>query len=144
MKTFLVFFMSFSVVSAWAQSNLGVSFRWNIAHHCSNTSPVIKLKNIPPGTVSLKVQMVDLDNKNHDHGGATLNKPEGFPAEFEIEAGGLNKYSGPCPENFTTLGHEYQFNVSALNNENKNLATGSAKATFSAKFVILQGVIGNQ
>lgn len=88
--------------------------------------------------------MVDLDNKNHDHGGATLNNPAGFPAEFEIVAGGLDKYSGPCPENFTTLGHEYQFNVSALNNDHQSLATGSAKATFSAKFVILQGVIGNQ
>jgi phosphatidylethanolamine-binding protein (PEBP) family uncharacterized protein len=144
MKTFLVFFMSIAALPAWAESRLGVNFRWNIAHHCSNTSPVIQIKNIPPGTVSLKVQMVDLDNKNHDHGGATLNKPEGCPAELEIAAGGLDKYTGPCPENFTTLGHEYQFNVSALNNENKNLASGSAKATFSAKFVILQGVIGNQ
>jgi phosphatidylethanolamine-binding protein (PEBP) family uncharacterized protein len=87
--------------------------------------------------------MVDLDNKNHDHGGATLVRPEGFPAEYDIAAGGLDKYTGPCPENFTTLGHEYQFNVSAMSGDHKNLASGSAKATFSAKFVILQGVIGN-
>lgn len=144
MHIFLIFFMSFFLVPASAQSSLGVNFRWNIAHHCSNTSPAIKLKTIPPGTTSLRVNMVDLDNKNHDHGGATLNNPEGFPSEYEIAAGGLDKYSGPCPENFTTLGHEYQFNVVALNNNNQSLATGSAKATFSAKFVILQGVIGNQ
>jgi phosphatidylethanolamine-binding protein (PEBP) family uncharacterized protein len=144
MHTFLVFFMSFFLVPAWAQPSLGVNFRWNISHHCSNTSPSIKLKNIPPGTTSLRINMVDLDNKNHDHGGATLNNPTGFPAEYEIVAGGLDKYSGPCPENFTTLGHEYQFNVSALNIDNQSLASGSAKATFSAKFVILQGVIGNQ
>lgn len=144
MKTFLLFFLTLSVLPAWAEPNLSVSFRWNISHHCSDNSPSIKLKNVPPGTTHLKVQMVDLDNKNHDHGGAILNQPGGFPGEYEISAGALDKYRGPCPENFTTLGHEYQFNVAALNNEDKVLASGSAKATFSAKFVILQGVIGNQ
>jgi len=88
--------------------------------------------------------MIDLDNNKHDHGGGELVKPEGFPAEFLVIAGSLDKYKGPCPENFTTLGHEYQFNVSALNADNKTLASASAKAPFSAKFVILQGVIGNQ
>ena len=88
--------------------------------------------------------MIDLDNHNHDHGGDELSQPEGFPAQFEIPSGALKKYTGPCPENFTTLGHEYQFNVTALNQDNASLATGSSKATFSAKFVILQGVIGNQ
>ena len=144
MKTFLVFFSSLLCVPAWSQTPLGVNFRWHISHHCSNTSPLIKLKNIPPGTTHLVINMVDLDNKNHDHGGATLIQPEGFPAEYDIAAGGLDKYIGPCPENFTTLGHEYQFNVSAMSSDHKNLASGSAKATFSAKFVILQGVIGNQ
>ncbi|MSQ65957.1 MAG: hypothetical protein EXR37_06410, partial [Limnohabitans sp.] len=85
--------------------------------------------------------MIDLDNNKHNHGGGELVKAEGFVAEFQIEAGKLDNYKGPCPKNFTTLGHEYQFNVTALNSENKTLATGSAKAPFSAKFVILQGVI---
>ena len=86
--------------------------------------------------------MVDLDNHRHDHGGGLLTRPEAYPVEFKIEAGALDQYKGPCPENFTTLGHEYQFNVSALDSNNKTLASGSAKAPFSAKFVILQGVIG--
>ena len=141
MKTFLVFFSSLLCFPAWSQTSLGVNFRWHISHHCSNISPLIKLKNIPPGTTHLVVNMVDLDNKNHGHGGATLVRPEGFPAEYEIAAGGLDKYTGPCPENFTTLGHEYQFTVTALGAEDKPLAVGSAKAAFSAKFVILQGLL---
>lgn len=88
MKTFLVFFSSLLCFPAWSQTPLGVNFRWHISHHCSNTSPLIKLKNIPPGTTHLVVNMVDLDNKNHDHGGATLVRPEGFPAEYDIAAGG--------------------------------------------------------
>ena len=130
--------------SVSAQANLQVDFRWLMSNHCNNTSPALKLKNIPPGTTSLQIQMIDLDNNKHDHGGGELVKPEGFPAEFLVIAGSLDKYKGPCPENFTTLGHEYQFNVSALNADNKTLARASAKAPFSAKFVILQGVIGNQ
>jgi phosphatidylethanolamine-binding protein (PEBP) family uncharacterized protein len=130
--------------SVSAQANLQVDFRWLMSNHCNNTSPALKLKNIPPGTTSLLIQMIDLDNNKHDHGGGELVKPEGFPAEFLVIAGSLDKYKGPCPENFTTLGHEYQFNVSALNADNKTLASASAKAPFSAKFVILQGVIGNQ
>lgn len=128
----------------WSQTNLQVEFRWLMSNHCNNTSPALKLKNIPTGTTGLRIQMIDLDNNKHNHGGGELVKAEGFAAEFQIEAGKLDKYKGPCPENFTTLGHEYQFNVTALNSENKTLATGSAKAPFSAKFVILQGVIGNQ
>lgn len=130
--------------SVSAQANLQVDFRWLMSNHCNNTSPALKLKNIPPGTTSLQIQMIDLDNNKHDHGGGELVKPEGFPAEFLVIAGSLDRYKGPCPENFTTLGHEYQFNVSALNADNKTLASASAKAPFSAKFVILQGVIGNQ
>jgi hypothetical protein len=144
MKSLSALLFVFFALPAWAQNNLNVEFRWLISHHCSGTSPAIKLKNIPPGATQLKVQMVDLDNHSHDHGGGLLMKAEGFPAEFVIEPGALDKYKGPCPENFTTLGHEYQFNVSTLNADNKVLSSGSAKATFSAKFVILQGVIGNQ
>jgi phosphatidylethanolamine-binding protein (PEBP) family uncharacterized protein len=128
--------------TSWSQTQLQVDFRWLMSNHCNNNSPELKLKSIPPGTTSLQIQMLDLDNHKHDHGGGLLSRPEGFPGEFQIDAGSLDKYTGPCPENFTTLGHEYQFNVTALNAQGKTLATGSAKAPFSAKFVILQGVIG--
>ena len=131
--------------SAWAQSNLQVEFRWRIEHHCSATSPIIKVKNIPAGTAALEVVMVDLDSKNpaHGSGGGTVLSDAGFPAEFIIPAGALDKYIGPCPDNFTTLGHEYEFTVKAVNADKPVLLKGSQKAPFSGKFVILQGVIGS-
>ena len=130
--------------AAWSQSNIQVDYRWLMSNHCNNTSPALNLNNIPAGTTTLKIQMVDLDNNKHDHGGGTVTQPEGFSPQWRVEAGALDKYTGPCPENFTTLGHEYQFNVTALSADGKTLGSGSAKAPFSAKFVILQGVIGNK
>jgi phosphatidylethanolamine-binding protein (PEBP) family uncharacterized protein len=128
-----------------AQSAMVVEFRWHISHHCSSTSPVIKVKNIPAGTLVLEVQMQDLDSQNpaHGGGGGKVTNEGGFPAEFKIPSGALSQYKGPCPDNFTTLGHEYLIEVSAIGADAKRLSQGSAKAPFSGKFVILQGVIGN-
>ena len=142
MKTIFAAIVLISSGMAWSESQMQVDFRWLMSNHCNNTSPELRLKSIPPGTTSLKIQMVDLDNHRHDHGGGLLTRPEAYPVEFKIEAGALDQYTGPCPENFTTLGHEYQFNVTAMNAQGQTLSIGSAKAPFSAKFVILQGVIG--
>jgi phosphatidylethanolamine-binding protein (PEBP) family uncharacterized protein len=131
--------------AAWAQTNLGVDFRWQIAHHCNTNSPLIKVKNIPTGTTALEVVMTDLDSKNpaHGSGGGVVTQESGFPSEFTIPAGALDKYIGPCPDNFTTLGHEYEIKVTALRSDKQALAQGAHKAPFSGKFVILQGVIGS-
>ena len=89
--------------------------------------------------------MVDLDSKNpaHGGGGGMVMNEAGFPAAFDIPAGALTNYTGPCPDNFTTLGHEYEITVTALNADKQSLSKGSLKAPFSGKFVILQGVIGS-
>ena len=142
MKKWITSFVVMVAGTAGAQSNFQVDFRWLMSNHCNNTSPELHLSNLPAGTSRLAIQMIDLDNNKHDHGGGTLERPEGFPSQWRVEAGALNAYTGPCPENFTTLGHEYQFNITALGKDGKTLGTGSAKAPFSAKFVILQGVIG--
>ena len=126
---------------AYAQSRLDVAFAWHISHRCSPVSPEIRLKDIPAGTTTLRVKMTDLDQKEDDHGGGDISQTEPFGNNFTIASGALKAYKGPCPENFTTLGHEYQFTVTALGAEDKPLAVGSAKAPFSAKFVILQGLL---
>jgi Phosphatidylethanolamine-binding protein len=145
MKNMATLALLFAFMPVGAQSNLQVEFRWTIAHHCNPTSPIIKVKNIPPGTTALEVTMTNLDSKNpvHGTGGGTLTQAEGFPADFVIPAGALTHYIGPCPDNFTTLGHEYEFKVNALNPDKQVLAKGAHKAPFSGKFVILQGVIGS-
>ena len=145
MKWWLSVLLGLSLNPAWSQSRLGVEFKWLIGHHCSAKSPLIKLKNIPPGTTALEVVMVDLDSKNpaHGGGGGMVMHEAGFPAAFDIPAGALTNYTGPCPDNFTTLGHEYEITVTALNADKQSLSKGSQKAPFSGKFVILQGVIGS-
>ena len=145
MKWWLSVLLCWSLNPAWSQSRLGVEFKWLIGHHCSAKSPLIKLKNIPPGTTALEVVMVDLDSKNpaHGGGGGMVMNETGFPAAFDIPPGALTNYTGPCPDNFTTLGHEYEITVIALNADKQSLSKGSLKAPFSGKFVILQGVIGS-
>lgn len=145
MKWWLWILSGLALNPAWSQSRLGVEFKWLIGHHCSAQSPLIKLKNIPPGTTALEVVMVDLDSQNpaHGGGGGLVMNEAGFPSAFDVPAGALSNYTGPCPDNFTTLGHEYEITVTALNADKQSLSKGSLKAPFSGKFVILQGVIGS-
>lgn len=140
-KYLLLWAFLFAVPGVYAQSRLDVAFAWNISHRCSPVSPEIRLKDIPSGTTTLRIKMTDLDQKDDDHGGGEIRQSEPFGNSFNIASGALKAYKGPCPENFTTLGHEYQFTVTALDAEDKPLAVGSAKAAFSAKFVILQGLL---
>jgi len=141
MKKYLLLSTLLLVPMAYAQSRLDVAFAWNISHRCSPVSPEIRLKDIPAGTTTLRIKLIDLDQKDDDHGGGDISQSEPFGSSFTIASGALKAYKGPCPENFTTLGHEYQFSVTALGAEDKPLAIGSAKAAFSAKFVILQGLL---
>ena len=145
MQRMIILALCIAGSAAWAQNKLGVEFRWQIAHHCNTNSPLIKVKNIPSGTTALEVMMTDLDSQNpaHGGGGGVVTLEAGFPTEYAIPAGALDKYVGPCPDNFTTLGHEYEIKVTALNIDKQSLAKGSHKAPFSGKFVILQGVIGS-
>ena len=141
MKKHLLLWAMLLVPGAYAQSRLDVAFAWNISHRCSPVSPEIRLKDIPTGTNTIRIKMTDLDQKDNDHGGGDISQSEPFGTSFTIASGALKAYKGPCPENFTTLGHEYQFSVTALGADGKPLALGSAKAAFSAKFVILQGLL---
>jgi hypothetical protein len=141
MKKHLLLWALLLIPGAYAQSRLDVAFAWNISHRCSPVSPEIRLKDIPTGTTTIRIKMTDLDQKDNDHGGGDISQSEPFGTSFTIASGALKAYKGPCPENFTTLGHEYQFSVTALGADGKPLAVGSAKAAFSAKFVIMQGLL---
>jgi phosphatidylethanolamine-binding protein (PEBP) family uncharacterized protein len=51
-----------------------------------------------------------------------------------IAEGALKQYRGPCPPNFSSFGHDYEFSVRALAEDGKTvLAKGSRKNTFSAR-----------
>jgi len=117
--------------AAFAQSALSVNWEWQKKHRCDNTSPALEIGGIPEGTKSLVVTMNDLDFQNKDHGGGTVAHDGG--ASSSIPEGGLKSYLGPCPNNFTSFGHDYRITVRALGADGQiELGRGVATRTFNS------------
>ena len=117
--------------SVFAQE-LSVDWEWKVAHRCNSTSPAVTVKGIPAGTASLSFQMNDLDFQNKDHGGGSVQ--HAGSTDVAIPEGALKaNYLGPCPNNFSSFGHDYAIAVKALGADGAVLASGSNKKTFSAK-----------
>ena len=118
--------------SAQAQAGLTIDWEWKIAHRCNNTSPLLQVQGIPEGTKKLTFQMNDLDFQNKDHGGGTVELGEG--TTIEVPEGGLKtNYLGPCPNNFSSFGHNYQITVRALDANGAELGKTMKTKEFSAK-----------
>ena len=115
-----------------AQS-LTVDWTWKLSHKCSTTAPALKVDGIPDGTKSLIVEMVDLDYRAFDHGGGSV--AHDGKSSTTIPEGALKNYRGPCPPNFSSFGHDYEFTVKAMSGSNELIAKGSKTKTFSAKTV---------
>jgi phosphatidylethanolamine-binding protein (PEBP) family uncharacterized protein len=131
-------FICFSLISVstnlLAQTALTVDWDWKRSHQCSPNSPAIKVGGIPAETKSLDVTMIDHDMRSFDHGGGFLSYSGG--AIFIIPEGTLKTYKGPCPPNFSSFGHDYEFIVRAISADGKTeLARGSKLKTFSASAV---------
>ena len=47
----------------------------------------------------------------------------------------MKVYKGPCPPNFNSFGHDYEFTVTASDGSNNVLAKAGKKKTFSSKEV---------
>lgn len=121
-----------AAVPAFAQSGLAVDWDWKASHRCNNTSPALNVSGIPDGTKTLAFQMNDLDFQNKDHGGGTV--PHAGGATAAIPEGALTaRYLGPCPNNFTSFGHDYKITVRALAADGSTeLGSASKAKTFSA------------
>jgi hypothetical protein len=123
-----LFFVS---AAAFGQAGLSVDWQWNRSHQCSNTSPALSVKGVPDGTRTIAITMVDLDLPGYNHGGGSV--PHAGGATAAIAAGALKNYRGPCPPNFSGVGHDYEFTVRALGADGKTvLAKTSRKKNFSA------------
>jgi phosphatidylethanolamine-binding protein (PEBP) family uncharacterized protein len=133
-KIFLTLLLLITTTELYAQT-LNVDFKWMLKHQCSKSSPELKVENIPKGTVEMRIQMIDLDMRTFNHGGGNLKNEAGFPATFTIAEGALQSYTGPCPPNFSSFGHDYEFFVVAVDKQNNEVGKGSKKKTFSAKEV---------
>lgn len=112
--------------------DMGVEWQWKLSHRCSNTSPSLKVTGVPAGTANLAFKMNDLDFQNKDHGGGSIAHSGG--AEAEVAEGALKSgYLGPCPNNFSSFGHDYSISVKALGADGAVLGQASNKKTFSAQ-----------
>jgi len=98
-----------------------VSFLW-----CSDPgSPNFTLTDVPPGTVTLQFQMVDLDRPSFHHGGGTV----GYRGQPEVPCGAFaTGYVGPSPPPGEI--HTYQFTVKAMAPDGAVLATTTARRRF--------------
>jgi phosphatidylethanolamine-binding protein (PEBP) family uncharacterized protein len=134
-KIFLTLLLLITTTEYLYAQTLNVDFKWMLKHQCSKSSPELKVENIPKGTVEMRIQMIDLDMRTFNHGGGNLKNEAGFPATFTIAEGALQSYTGPCPPNFSSFGHDYEFFVVAVDKQNNEVGKGSKKKTFSAKEV---------
>lgn len=129
-KTLLITLITTSL-PVFAQSSLTVDWEWKVSHKCSAISPTLVVSGIPSETKSLQVAMVDLDFTSFNHGGG--NAAHSGEAKVAIPEGALKSYQGPCPPNFSSFGHDYQFTVKAIAADGQTeLARGSKTKTFSA------------
>ncbi|MCC7048429.1 MAG: phospholipid-binding protein [Alphaproteobacteria bacterium] len=105
-----------------AAQQFAIDFTWAGTGKCSDRSPAIGLSNVPAGTASLDVQMVDLDVPGFKHGGGKV----AYAGGSEIPAGAV-RYVGPCPPSGR---HSYRFRVTALDASGKALGTAEQTREF--------------
>lgn len=110
---------------------MSVDWEWKKEHRCNNLSPALAIAGVPDGVKTLAVKMNDLDFQNKDHGGDTVEHTGGD--SVTIPEGGLkSNYLGPCPNNFSSFGHNYQITVRALAADGSELAKAMKTKEFSA------------
>lgn len=102
---------------------LGVEFTWTGVAACTDISPRIIVRDVPPATRRFRVELVDVDSVMSRHGGGEVDAaPNGV-----IPAGALKSYRGPCPSQQPI---EYEMRVSALDGAGRVLAQGKERQSF--------------
>ena len=120
--------------TAFAQTGLSIDWEWKKSHQCSPTSPAFTLTDVPSETAFFEISMIDQNYKGFNHGGGFTAHSGGTTAS--VPEGALKNYKGPCPPNFSSSGHEYEFTVRAMAADGKtDLARGKKTKTFSASTV---------
>lgn len=85
---------------------------------CTQSSPELQVYGTPHGATHYRVRLLDLNDPEEEHGEAEVSvNPEGI-----IPAGALDHYTPPCPP---LSGHSYQYEVRAVNDLGRALATGA-------------------
>ena len=122
-----------AVIATSAAQAQSVDWDWKRAHRCAKESPALKVTGIPEGARQLRVRMVDNDATHFNHGGGEVAHDGGAAAA--IPEGALKAYTGPCPPNFGSFGHDYTFSVFAVGADGKEVPVATGTKNFSAKSV---------
>ncbi len=117
--TALIIFFIFGCSKDYSDlPQISVDFVWLKDQTCfDERSPEITVKNVPDTTESLKVKMVDIDNR-YNHGGGTVT----YDKSDRISVGALKNYKGPCP--MMNMNPRYEISVRAMNKNGKAIAFG--------------------
>jgi len=102
---------------AGAVDPLGVTLTFTTRNKCQGESPEIRLTQVPPGTVTYQVRMIDEDVPSFRHWNQTI------PATGPVIPAGAGKgaYYGPCPPSGK---HTYRVTVTAVDVAGRILAQG--------------------
>jgi phosphatidylethanolamine-binding protein (PEBP) family uncharacterized protein len=102
---------------------LGVEFTWTGVAACTDVSPRIIVRDVPPAARRLRVELVDVDSAMSRHGGGEVD----VPRDGVIAAGALKSYRGPCPSQKAI---EYEMRVAALDAAGHVIAQGRERQSF--------------
>ena len=134
-KIFLSSLVFIFITNLTYAQTLNVDFKWMKKHLCNNTSPELKIENIPKGTVELRINMIDHHRRESQHGGGVIKNEAGFPSSFTAAEGALqNSYLGPCPRN-RYWGHDYEIFVIAFDKQNNKIGEASKIRTWGEAVV---------
>ncbi|WP_377846985.1 phospholipid-binding protein [Bosea sp. UC22_33] len=104
-----------------ALPHMSVAFNW-----CSGASPSFKIGQIPTGTKSLRLKLVDRDVPTWNHGGGDVQV--GGPTA-NVPCGAISgAYNGPNPPAGQV--HTYEWTLTALDGSGAALAIGTASKKY--------------
>jgi len=115
------------IASAVPASAFSLSFSWGNIPRCTsgnpNTvpNPRFVISDLPAGTETVELRLVDLDVPSYNHGGATLRMSQSGTVQS-----GLFTYRSPCPPGGV---HTYEWRATARAG-NRTLGTASARRQY--------------
>lgn len=103
---------------------LSIEFSFIGTQACSNVSPRIVVRDIPPAAKRLRVELVDTDTAFTRHGVSEVE----VPRDGVLSPGALKSYRGPC---ISQQAVAYELRVEALDESGRVVARGVEKANYS-------------